>query len=127
MASVNKVILIGNVGQGTSMRYLPNGSAKVEFSLAVNSRKKQGDEWVDQTDWFNIGVFDKYAETMAQYIVKGKQLFVEGRMSRRTWKDDNDQWHERTEVIANNIMLLGSRGDADQGRSNQYDEDLPFR
>ena len=112
MAGLNKVMLIGNAGKDAELRYLSSGFAKSEFSLAVNRRRKnQSGEWEDATDWFNIVILGDQAERVSQYITKGKQVFVEGRLETRTWDDDQGQLHYRTEVIVNNLQLLGSRGD----------------
>lgn len=116
MASLNKVMLIGNAGKDAELRYLASGTAKADFSLAVNHRRKsQSGEWEDQTEWFNITLFAEQAERVSQYITKGKQLYVEGRLQTRTWDDDQGVKHYRTEVIANTIQLLGSRDSGGQG------------
>ncbi len=110
MASLNKVMLIGNTGKDAELRYTANGTAQSAFSLAVNNRRKGASgEWEDATEWFNIILFGDQAERISQYITKGKPLYVEGRLQTRTWDDDQGQKHYRTEVIANRIELLGSR------------------
>jgi single-strand DNA-binding protein len=115
MASLNKVMLIGNAGRDAELRYLASGTAKSEFSLAVNSRRRgQSGDWEDQTEWFNIVLFGDQAERVSQYITKGKQLYIEGRLQTRSWDDDQGAKHYRTEVIANQIQLLGSRGESGQ-------------
>jgi single-strand DNA-binding protein len=110
MASLNKVMLIGNAGKDAELRYLSTGTPKSEFSLAVNNRRKnQAGEWEDQTEWFNIALFGDQAERISQYITKGKSLYVEGRFQTRNWDDDQGVKHYRTEVIANTIQLLDRR------------------
>lgn len=110
MASLNKVMLIGNTGKDAELRYTANGTAQSQFSLAVNYRRKgQSGDWEDQTEWFNIVVFGDQAERTSQYITKGKQIYVEGRFQTRTWDDDQGVKHYRTEVIANQVLFLGSR------------------
>ncbi len=127
MASLNKVMLIGNAGKDAELRYLSTGTPKSEFSLAVNNRRKNpAGEWEEQTEWFNIALFGDQAERISQYITKGKSLYVEGRLQTRNWDDDQGVKHYRTEVIANTIQLLGGResgqggggdwGDAGAGR-----------
>lgn len=110
MASLNKVMLIGNAGKDAELRYTANGTAQSQFSLAVNFRRKgvSGD-WEEATEWFNIVVFGDQAERISQYVTKGKQVYVEGRLQTRTWDDDQGQKHYRTEVIANQVLFLGSR------------------
>lgn len=116
MASLNKVMLIGFTGRDAEMRYLSTGTAKTDFSLAVSSRRRsQSGDWEDQTEWFNIVLFGDRAERVSQYITKGKQLFIEGRLTTRSWEDDQGQKHYRTEVIANNIEFLDRRGGGDGG------------
>lgn len=110
MASLNKVMLIGNAGKDAELRYTSSGTPQSQFSLAVNNRRKNpAGEWEDQTEWFNIVLFGDTAERVSQYITKGKQLYVEGRLQTRSWDDDQGLKHYRTEVIANTIQLLGSR------------------
>jgi len=116
MASLNKVMLIGNAGKDAELRYTANGTAQSQFSLAVNFRRKNASgDWEEATEWFNIVLFGDLAERTSQYITKGKQLYVEGRLQTRTWDDDQGQKHYRTEVIANQLQLLGSREGAAGG------------
>lgn len=133
MGSLNKVLLIGNTGREAEMRYLSTGTAKTDFSLAVNNRRKGASgEWEDQTEWFNIVLFGEMAERISEHITKGKQLFVEGRLSTRSWEDDQGQKHYRTEVIANNIQFLDRREGGQQGGQRRHEsgnddlDDLPF-
>lgn len=110
MASLNKVMLIGNAGKDAELRYTSSGIPQSQFSLAVNNRRKnQAGEWEDQTEWFNIIIFGDQAERVSQYITKGKQLYVEGRFQTRNWDDDQGVKHYRTEVIVNTVQLLGGR------------------
>jgi single-strand DNA-binding protein len=109
-------MLIGNAGRDAELRYTANGTANAQFSLAVNSRRRgQSGEWEDQTEWFNIVIWAEQAERLSQYIVKGKQLYIEGRLQTRSWDDDQGQRHYRTEVIAQTIQLLGSRVEGQGG------------
>ncbi|MCX7618855.1 MAG: single-stranded DNA-binding protein [Tepidiforma sp.] len=117
MAGLNKILLIGNAGRDAELRYLSSGTPQCQFSLAVNNRRKnqQTGEWEDQTEWFNIVVWGDTAERVSQYITKGKQLFIEGRVQTRSWEDDQGQKHYRTEVIAQNLQLLGGPRDQPAG------------
>jgi len=116
VAGLNKVMLIGNAGRDAELRYTANGTAQAQFSLAVNSRRRgPNGDWEDQTEWFNIVLWREQAERLSQYITKGKQLYVEGRLQTRSWDDDQGQRHYRTEVIASNVQFLGSRQDPDVG------------
>ena len=115
MASLNKVMLIGNAGKDADLRYTANGLAQARFSIAVNNRRRgQSGEWEDQTEWFNIVIFGDMAERVSQYITKGKPVFVEGRIQTRTWDDQEGQKRTSIDVIASGIQLLGGR-DQDGG------------
>lgn len=123
MASLNKVMLLGNVGKNAELRYTPNGTAKSEFSLAVNYRRRsQSGEGEEATEWFNVVLFGDQADKLTEYIVKGKQLYVEGRLQTRKWDDDQGVKHFRTEVIGHSVQLLGGG----QQRSDSDDSELPW-
>jgi single-strand DNA-binding protein len=111
MAGLNKVMLIGNAGKDAELRYMASGTPQAKFSLAVNNRRRnqQTNEWEDQTEWFNILIWGDTAERVSQYITKGKQLYIEGRLQTRSWDDDSGQRHYMTEVVAQTVQLLGSR------------------
>src|SRR3990167_4980398 len=110
MASLNREMLIGNTGRDAELRYLANGTAQAAFSLAVNRNYRGADgEWKEETEWFNIVAWRDLAERLSQSVTKGKQVYVEGRLQTRTWDDDQGVKHYRTEVIANSVLLLGSR------------------
>lgn len=112
MASgVNKVILVGNLGKDPEVRYLQSGNAVCTLRLAVSERRKEGDGWKDHTEWMDVVTFGKTAENAGQYLQKGRQIFVEGRMQTRNYKDKdgNEKW--RTEVVANQVVFLGGGGD----------------
>jgi single-strand DNA-binding protein len=128
MANLNKVMLIGNAGKDSELRYLANGTPQAKFSLAVNSnRKNKAGEWESETEWFNVVVWGDTAERTSQYIVKGKSLYLEGRLQTRKWDDDKGQTHYMTEVIANTVQLLDKReGGEQRTETAQYADDLPF-
>jgi len=122
LASLNKVMLIGNTGRDAELRYTANGTAQSQFSLAVNYRRRGASgDWEDATEWVNIVVFGDQAERTSQYITKGRQLYVEGRLQTRTWDDDQGVKHYRTEVIANQVLLLGNRDNQGAGASEWGD------
>ena len=122
MASLNKVMLIGNAGKDAELRYSANGVAQAKFSLAVGYRRKaMSGEWEDATEWFNIILFRDTAEKVSQYITKGKSIYVEGRLQTRSWDDESGQKRYMTEVIANTIQLLGSR-DSGGGGGGDWDD-----
>jgi len=105
MASLNRVEIIGNVGKEAEMRFTPSGKPVTSFSVAVNS--KYGEN--ESTEWFNIVTWNKLAETCNQYITKGQQVFVEGRLQTRSWEGQDGEKKYRTEVIANRVLFLGQR------------------
>jgi len=135
MVSLNKVMLIGNVGKDPEMRFTPNGSPVTSFSVATNrvfntpeGEKKQ------ETDWFSVVTWSKLAELCNQYLTKGKLVYVEGRLQTRTWDGTDGQKHSRTEVIANQVIFLdrAGAGAASEQKSEEPEHesseagDLPF-
>jgi len=113
MASLNKVMLIGNAGRDAELRYMANGTAQASFSLAVNRNLRGPDgEWTQETDWFNVVAWRDLAERLSQTVTKGRQLYVEGRLQVRSWDNDQGVKQYRTEVVANQVLALG-RGDGD--------------
>lgn len=105
MANLNRIEIIGNCGKDPEMRFTPNGNAVVSFSVAVNS--KFGEQ--ETTEWFNIVAWNKLAESCNEYLNKGKQVFVEGRLQTRKWDDQDGKTHYRTEIIANKVLFLGRK------------------
>jgi single-strand DNA-binding protein len=113
--SVNKVILVGHLGKDAETKFTPSGVAKTTFSVATSRRWKdqQTGDWKEETDWHNIVLWR--SENVANYLTKGKQVYVEGRLSTRSYddKDGNKRWI--TEVVADEVILLGGRGEGGQG------------
>ena len=136
MASVNKAILVGNLGKDPDLRYTPSGQAVATFSLATNDRYKDKDgQMVDRTEWHNIVVWGKQAETAKEYLKKGRQIYVEGRLSYRTYDDREGNKRYITEVVAQRIQFLGRREEVPEtvGAEPEMestdvsgDENLPF-
>jgi single-strand DNA-binding protein len=107
---LNKVMIIGNVGRDPEMRYTPSGAAVTSFSVAVSRRWTTPDnQQRDETEWFNVVAWDKLAETCNQLITKGRKVYIEGRLQTRSWEGQDGQKRYRTEVIAQNMLLLDSR------------------
>ena len=121
MASVAKVTLVGNLGRDPESRYTPNGTMNVTFTMATNRRfRDQSGQDQDRTTWFRITAWGKLAETLDSltqqgYLTKGKQVYVEGRIEAREYTDQNGQTRTSLDVTANELLLLGSRGDAEGG------------
>jgi single-strand DNA-binding protein len=113
MSGVNKVILIGNLGGDPTVRYTPQGTAVANFNIATTERytNKSG-EREERTEWHRIVAWGKLAEICQQYLKKGKQVYIEGRLQTRQWEDQQGQKRQTTEVIANNMQMLGRAGDA---------------
>lgn len=108
--TVNKAIIVGRVGRDPDVRYTPGGTSVANFSVATNYRSKDQDgNWVDNTEWHNISVFGQLAEFAGNYVKKGRLVYVEGRLQTRSWEDQNNVKHYRTDIIANTLQLLGSR------------------
>jgi single-strand DNA-binding protein len=111
MASVNKVILIGNLGRDPEVRYAPSGSAICNVTLATTRswKDKNSGEKVDETEWHRIVFYDRLAEIAGEYLKKGKQVYIEGRLKTRKWTDKDGVEKYTTEIIANEMTMLGSR------------------
>ena len=145
MASVNKAILIGNLGKDPELRYTSSGQAVASFSLATTDRYKDKDgNWQERTDWHNIVVWGRQGETAKEYLSKGRSAYIEGRIQTRSYddKEGNKKWI--TEIVASRVQFLGGRGEggSKSGESsnsgseetqtvteplvNQEDDDLPF-
>jgi single-strand DNA-binding protein len=123
MAGLNKVMLIGNVGKDPEMRYTANGSAVTTFSLAVNRNFQSTEgERREETDWFEIVTWNKLAELCSQFLQKGRQAYVEGRLHTRSWEGQDGQKRYRTEVIAQTVLFLGGPGGGGQRMIDHYDD-----
>jgi single-strand DNA-binding protein len=108
--SVNKVILVGNLGRDAETKFTPGGTAVTKFSVATSRRwkDKQSGEWKEETDWTNIVLWQ--AENLANYLTKGKQVYVEGRIHTRNYDDKDGKKVYATEVVADEVILLGGQG-----------------
>ena len=136
--SLNKVILIGNLGQDPEARFTPQGTAVANLSIATNeSWKDQSGETQDRTEWHRVVIYGRMAETASEYMKKGQMVYVEGRLHTREWEDQNQIKRKTTEIRCDNFTMLGRRGD-NQGSSSSdstvssqppdssVDDDLPF-
>lgn len=143
MGSVNKVILIGNLGKDPELRTTPQGTSLARFSIATTSVwKDSSGAKKEKTEWHDVVAWERLAQICGEYLHKGKQVYVEGSLQTRSWEDQNGQKRYKTEVKANNVVMLGSRdasrGDtaAAQGPGPRevsevaeppaYDDDVPF-
>lgn len=140
---VNKVILVGNLGRDPEIRSTASGQQVASFSVATNRRWRDRDgNRQEQTEWHNVVCFGRQAEVAGQYLTKGRQIFIEGRLQTRSWEDrQSGERKYRTEVICENFQMLGQRGDAgeggispdlqaggtsDFGAPSAEDDDIPF-
>ena len=117
MSGVNKVIILGNVGRDPEVRYTQNGTAVANFSIATSEvyGGRDGGERKEQTEWHNIVCWGRQAEIAGQYVKKGRQLYVEGRLQTRDWVDPQGVKHYRTEIICRSFQLLGRRDEGEGG------------
>ncbi len=146
MGSINQVVLVGRLTRDAELRYTNNGNAVANFSLAVNSRRRRDDQWVDEAHFFDAVMFGKSAEAVSQYLTKGKQIGIEGELRQNRWEQDG-QRRSKVEIFVRNLQLLGSRGDgmgggpsagppadrmepdsmgSDPGPSRDFEDDIPF-
>ena len=108
---VNKVILLGYVGKDPEIRSAQSGNIVANFSLATSEKVKQGEEWVDKTEWHSLVAFKRTAEVVRDYVKKGSQIHIEGKLQTRSWDDkDSGQKKYRTEIIISDLVLLGGSG-----------------
>lgn len=132
--SVNKVIIIGNLGRDPENRYLPSGEQVTSIAVATTDRwrDKATGEQKEATEWHRISFFGKLAEIAGQYLKKGAQVYVEGRLKTRKYTDKNGIERYQTEIIADQMQMLGQKHDAQQTKRNTYQagkdgsDDIPF-
>ena len=149
---VNKVILIGNLGQDPEVKYMPNGNAVANITVATSEswKDKNTGEQVDKTEWHRVVFFRRLAEIVGEYLKKGSKIYIEGKLQTRKWQDKNGADHWTTEVVASEMQMLDSRGggssDFNQSQgapsqsapqsapsqaapapaNNDFDDDIPF-
>lgn len=140
MGGVNKVLLIGNLGADPDLRYIPSGAAVCEMRLATNeSWKDKAGQKQERTEWHRIVVWGQRAELCAQYLSKGRQVYIEGRLRTRSWEDRDGNTRYTTEIVATDVQFLGSPGrqtplpapeddgvDGDTGQEFPLADDLPY-
>jgi single-strand DNA-binding protein len=134
-SSLNKVMLIGNLGADPEMRFTPSGNPVTTFRIAVNRvfNSPEGDR-KDETEWFSIVTWSKLAETCNQYLTKGQKVYCEGRLHNRNWEGADGQKHYRTEIIASHVIFLDKKGAStnpedkiEDGEPGEIEpQDIPF-
>lgn len=141
MASVNKVIVLGNLGRDPEVRYTPSGSAVANLRIATtrNWKDKQSGERVEETEWHSVVLYDRLGEIAGEYLKKGRPVYIEGRLKTRKWQDKDGNDRYTTEIVGETMQLLGGReGGGDEGGGGGYsrgggsgygggDEDRPAR
>lgn len=112
--SVNKVIILGNLGKDPEVKYTPQGTPVAKLTVATNYRyKDKNDQWQDQTEWHNVVLWQRLAEIAGEYLKKGSKVYIEGRLQTRSWDDkQTNQKRYMTEIVANDLVLLGGRGES---------------
>jgi len=142
--SVNKVILVGNVGKDPEVKYSPSGTPIAKFSLATNERfKDRSGEWQERVEWHTIVAWQRLAEIVGEFVVTGSKVYIEGKLQTSSWEDrQSGQTRYRTEIVARDLVLLGSRGngtgdsqeshpspaasDEPQAENAEDPQDIPF-
>ena len=139
-ASVNKVILIGNLGADPELRYTPGGTAVADLRIATNRRYKTRDgDWQEETEWHSVVVWSKQAENCKEYLAKGRTVYIEGRLQTRSWDDQKSgQKRYKTEIVADTVQFLGGKGGGggdygtppprsdNEAPTDMGDDDIPF-
>lgn len=136
--SLNRVQLIGNLGKDPEIKYTPQGTPVAKITIATNERfKDKSGEWQDRTEWHNVVLWQRLAEIAGEYLKKGRQVFIEGRLQTRSWDDkQTGQKKYMTEIVANDLILLGGGGRGEgggggdfggssRGSSNNFDQRTP--
>ena len=138
MRGINKVIVVGNLGQDPDTKYLPSGSAVTNISVATSEswKDKQTGEKKERTEWHRVAAFGRLAEIMAEYLRKGSQVYIEGKLRTRKW-DKDGQTHYTTEIIADQMQMLGNRQEQSKPTPapqpsqpepgpDDFDDEIPF-
>ncbi|HEX9023897.1 MAG TPA: single-stranded DNA-binding protein [Geobacteraceae bacterium] len=127
MASLNKVMLIGNLGKDPEVRYTGSGTAVASFSLATSERfKNKNGEWEDRTEWHNITLWGRLAEIAGEYLAKGRTVFIEGRLQTRKWQDRDGRDRYTTEVVGDKMQILSAKGEGGrQGAGRPEAQEAP--
>lgn len=130
MADINQAVLVGRLTRDAEVKVTQGGMQITKFALAVNRRRKQGDEWVDEAHFFDCVIFGRMGEAISRYLTKGKQVGVAGQLTQDRWEQDGHK-RSRVQIVADNVQLLGSKGD-DSGPSkaapsahDDFEDDLP--
>ena len=111
MANFNKVILVGNLTRDIELRETPGGASVADAGLAVNDRRKQGDDWVDETSFVDLTLWGRTAENAAEYLSKGSPILVEGRLKQDSWENDKGEKRTKLKVVVDKLQFLSNKGE----------------
>lgn len=136
MADINNVVLVGRLTRNAELKYTPSGMAVSKISLAINRKYKKDDAWTDEVNFFDVTIWGKTAESLQQYLLKGKQIGVEGELRQSRWEKEGKTC-SKVEINANKVMLLGGGGKSENAAPNAQDaaaspatdefmDDIPF-
>jgi len=121
--TVNKAIILGRLGKDPELRYTPSGTAVANFSIATNSSFKDSDgNWSDKTEWHNIVAFGKTAENVGEYLKKGSQAYIEGRLQTSSWEDNAGVRKYKTEILVDTLQFIGGKSDDGGGSQGQREQ-----
>ena len=116
MASLNKVMLIGNLGKDPEVRYTPSGQAVASFNLATSEKfKNKNGEWEERTEWHRVTLWARLAEIAGEYLSKGKTIYIEGRLQTRKWQDNSGNERYTTEIVGEKMQMLSPKGEGRRG------------
>ena len=128
--SLNKILILGNLGSDPEVRFMPSGKQVAQFRVATNRRYKIEGQLKEEVEWFSIVTYGRLAEISAEFLKKGQPIFVEGRMHTRSWTDNQGAKHYRTEVIAETFQMIGNKRNGDQSHPGAApavaDDEQPF-
>ena len=139
MSDLNRVMLIGRLGADPERRHMPNGKAVVNIRVATSEtwKDRNSGEWLERTEWHSIVAFDKLAEIIAEYLRKGSQVFIEGKLQTRKWQDKEGKDRYTTEIVAQRMQMLGGKPQGERSLrqeapasgpapAGEFDDDIPF-
>ena len=133
MASFNRVILAGNLTRDIDLRETPGGASVADAGLAVNDRRKQGDEWVDETSFVDLTLWGKTAENAAEYLSKGSPILIEGRLKQDSWENEAGEKRTKLKVVVDRLQFLQNKNDRNESKKETVsagtsgkDGDIPF-
>ena len=130
MADINRVTLVGRLTRDAEVKSTQGGMQITKFAIAVNRRRKQGDEWIDEASFFDCVIFGRMGEAVSRYLVKAKQVAVDGELVQQRWEQDGHK-RSRVEVNVSNVQLLGGGNDGKEQQqpsksADDFDDDVPF-